>query len=90
VGATRGFIRKPFLVRSAIHGLIAALIAMILILSLIYLIEREYLFMISFEGISSLILLGVVIIALGIIISVVSSFFSVNRYLSMPEDKLYI
>lgn len=90
VGATRAFIRKPFLVRSAIHGLIAALIAMILILSLIYLIEREYLFLISFQGISSLILLGVIIIALGIIISVISSYFSVNKYLSMPEDKLYI
>jgi len=89
VGATRAFVRKPFLVRSVIHGLIAALIALILLMSLIYLIEEEFFRLLSFENIYLLLVLAGAIIILGIIISVVSSYFSVNKYLSMSEDKLY-
>jgi len=89
VGATRAFVRKPFLVRSIIHGLIAALIALILLMSLIYLIEEEFFRLLSFENIYLLFALAGGIIILGIIISVVSSYFSVNKYLSMSEDKLY-
>ncbi len=90
VGATRAFVRKPFLIRSAIHGLIAALIAMILILSLIYFIEKEFVSLMSFQNFNMLIALAAAIIVLGIFLSVVSSYFSVNKYLSIPEDKLYI
>lgn len=89
VGATRSFIRKPFLLQSAIHGLIAALIAMILLLGLLYLIEKEFFMMFSFESTKLLLLLGVSIIITGVLINLISTFFSVNRYLSISEDKLY-
>lgn len=89
VGATRSFIRKPFIVQSAFHGVIAALIAMILIVGLLYLIEKEFFTMFTFENTNLLILLGALLVVAGVIINVVSTFFSVNRYLSIPEDKLY-
>lgn len=89
VGATRAFIRKPFLIRSAVHGLIAALIAMILLMSLIFLIEKEFFQLISYRSISMFAILGAALIITGVILSIVSSFFSVNKYLSIPEDKLY-
>lgn len=89
VGATKGFIRKPFLVRSIYHGLIASLIAMILLLGLLYLIEREFLLTFSFESTKLLVMLGVAILIIGMLINFVSTFFSVNRYLDIPEDKLY-
>jgi cell division transport system permease protein len=89
VGATRGFIRKPLLIQSAIHGLIAALIAMSLLMGMLYLIEKEFFMMFSFESTYLLILLGVSIIITGILINVISTYFSVNRYLSISEDKLY-
>lgn len=89
VGATRAFIRKPFLVRSIYHGLIASLLAMMLLMGLIYLVEREFFILFSFESIKLLILLGVLIIVTGILINIISTFFSVNRYLSISEDKLY-
>jgi len=89
VGATRGFIRKPFLIQSAIHGLIAALIAMSLLMGMLYLIEKEFFMMFSFESTYLLILLGVSIIITGVLINIISTFFSVNRYLSISEDKLY-
>ncbi len=89
VGATQGFIRKPFLIQSAIHGLLAALIAMSLVMGLLYLVEREFLLLFSFESTYLLILLGVAIIITGVIINIISTYFSVNRYLSISEDKLY-
>jgi cell division transport system permease protein len=90
VGATRAFIRKPFLARSAVHGLIAGLIAIILLLGLIYLVEREFFMLLTFQSTYMLLILAGAIISLGIIISVISTFFSVNRYLSISEDKLYM
>jgi cell division transport system permease protein len=89
VGATHGFIRRPFLVQSAIHGFMSALIAMSLIMGLLYLIEKEFFMMFTFESTNLLILLGAAIIIIGVLINIISTFFSVNRYLSISEDKLY-
>jgi cell division transport system permease protein len=89
VGATRAFIRRPFLLQSALHGLLAALIAMSLLMGLIYLIEKEYFLMFTFESTKLLILLAASIIIIGVLINIISTFFSVNRYLSISEDKLY-
>ena len=89
VGATRSFIRRPFLVQSAFHGFLAALISMILLMGLLYMIEKEFFMMFTFESTNLLILLGLAIIITGILINIVSTWFSVNRYLSISEDKLY-
>lgn len=89
VGATRSFIRKPFIVQSAFHGFLAALTAMLLLMGLLYMIEREFFLMFTYENTFLLILLGLAIIATGITINMVSTYFSVNRYLSISEDKLY-
>ena len=89
VGATRAFIRRPFLVQSAFHGMLSALLSMSLLMGLLYLIEKEFFMMFSFESTRLLILLGASIIIIGVLINIVSTFFSVNRYLSISEDKLY-
>lgn len=89
VGATRSFIRKPFLIRSIYHGLLAALIAMTLLMGLLYLIEKEFYMMFSFESTKLLAILCVVLIIFGILINLVSTYLSVNRYLVISEDKLY-
>ena len=75
--------------QSAIHGLLAALVAMSFLMGLLYLIEKEFFLMFSFESTYLLILLGVSLIVTGVLINIVSTFFSVNRYLSISEDKLY-
>lgn len=89
VGATRSFIRRPFLVQSAFQGLMAALLAMGLLMGLLYLIEKEFFLMFTFESTNLLILLGVFLIITGVLINIISTFFSVNRYLSISEDQLY-
>jgi cell division transport system permease protein len=89
VGATRAFIRRPFLVQSAFHGLLAALISMSLLMGLLYLIEKEFFLMFTFESTKLLLLLGASLIIIGVLINIISTFFSVNKYLSISEDKLY-
>jgi cell division transport system permease protein len=89
VGATRSFIRKPFILQSAIHGILASLIAIFLLMGLLYLIEKEFFLLFTSESTNLLLLLGLALIATGVFINIVSTFFSVNRYLSISEDKLY-
>lgn len=89
VGATRSFVRKPFLVRSAFHGLLAALLALLLLMGLLYMVEREFFSQFTLENIGLFFLLMVFIIITGVVINVVSTFFAVNRYLNISEDKLY-
>jgi cell division transport system permease protein len=89
VGATRAFIRRPFLVRSVYHGVLSSLVAMTLLMGLMYLVEKEFFMMFSFETPKLLIILGVFLIISGILINLVSTYFSVNRYLVIAEDKLY-
>jgi len=89
VGATRAFIRKPFLIRSIYHGVLSALTAMLLLMGLLYLIEKEFLMLFSFESTKLLVILGILLVVAGILINLVSTFLSVNRYLVISEDKLY-
>ena len=62
---------------------------MSLLLGLLYLIEKEFFLMFTFESTNLLLLLGASLIITGVLINVVSTFFSVNRYLSISEDELY-
>jgi cell division transport system permease protein len=89
VGATKAFVRKPFLFQSIIQGLLSSLLAMTLIMGVLYLIEKEFFKIFAFETPQLLVLLGASIMVTGILINLVSTFFSVNRYLDIPEDKLY-
>jgi cell division transport system permease protein len=89
VGATRAFIRKPFLLQGALQGFLAALIAILLLMGLLYLVEKEFFMMFTIESTNLLVLLGLVLIITGILISIISTWFSVNRYLGIEEDKLY-
>lgn len=89
VGATRSFIRKPFLVRSVYFGIVSSLVAMLLLMGLLYLIEREFYMMFSFESVNLLLLLALFLLVAGVLINVFSTYLSVNKYLGISEDKLY-
>jgi hypothetical protein len=58
-------------------------------MGLLYLIEKEFFMMFSFQSTKLLLLLSGMIILTGVLINIISTFFSVNRYLSISEDKLY-
>ena len=89
VGATKGFIRKPFLIKSAFMGLFASIIAIIMLLALLFLLKRELpqLFELFTPGML-LVVMGVVIAA-GILICVVSTYFLVGKMVSLDKSELY-
>ncbi len=89
VGATRWFIAKPLNVRAIINGLIASGIAIIAVWATITLIEGLAPGFKVLHDNTSMILLFLIIVALGICITLVSTHRSVIKYLRMKLDDLY-
>ncbi|MGM0376224.1 MAG: cell division protein FtsX [Bacteroidota bacterium] len=89
VGATRSFIRRPFLITGILNGLAGATIAIILLSLLIYGLSNEFEGMIGFANIRLIGVLFAIVVFLGILITFISTFFAVNRYLRMNADDLY-
>jgi cell division transport system permease protein len=89
VGATHGFIRRPFLARGILNGLAGATIAIILLSTLIYGLGNELEGMIGFGNIVLVGILFGLVIVLGTLITLVSTFFAVNKYLRLKSDDLY-
>lgn len=89
VGATRGFIRKPFLLKSVLHGLAGATLAIILLSLLIYSLGKELEGVIGFSDVMLVGVLFLLVTIIGILITLVSTFFAVNKYLRLKTDQLY-
>ncbi len=89
VGATKGFIRKPFIWLSFRHGVLGALIALILLAGLSYYINQKVPDLGSLNDIIDLALLAAIIIAGGIVISMSCTFFAIKKYLKLRTDQLY-
>ena len=89
VGATRSFIRSPFMVQAVFQGLFAAFLAIILLLVGLFFLRNsfEQLFQI-FQLRMLLLTIGIVIVA-GVIICVVSTYFVVNKLISLKRGELY-
>lgn len=89
VGATRGFIRRPFIKKSILHGILAAFIAIFLILGSLYLLQKDFPEIIKIQDAQVLAMLFGGVILLGILFNLISTFFAVNKYLRMEEGDLY-
>ncbi len=90
VGASPGFIRRPLLLRGAVQGLLGGILAAAMVTGIIYLIQKEFRdFYLIRDYFNILILISGIIIT-GVLITMISTFFAVNKYLSVEEDKLYI
>ncbi len=89
VGATPSFIRRPFIIKNIIEGVIAAVIAAILLSGCAYYIVSEFENLAVLINFFTLIQVFGVVLLLGIVLSSISAFFAVNRYISMDEDELH-
>lgn len=89
VGATKSFIRKPFLFRSLLIGFMAALIASMLILGLVYVLQYELSNLMVFVNFNILAILFGFITLLGMLLNYISTFFALNKYLNIDVDNLY-
>lgn len=89
VGATKSFIRKPFIVRSLILGLIGSLLAVFALIGVLVYFETNYdnLGIMDNQLAIAAVLLGVVV--LGMLITWLSTFFATQRFLNLRTDDLY-
>jgi cell division transport system permease protein len=89
VGATNGFIRKPFVIRNIVDGVIAALLANVLIMGLLYYLSQQYADLRSVLQTNDMIYVFASVVVLGIAITYISTIFAVNHYLRMKTNHLY-
>jgi cell division transport system permease protein len=89
VGATKGFIRKPFIITGVKLGLLGALLANIGLFVLILYFEKQSpeLNMVKQWNVLLLVFGGVFLI--GIIITGISTFFATRRFLNLRTEELY-
>jgi len=89
VGATKRFIRKPFLYRSVKLGMLGAVIAIVGLFLLLLYFNQKYpgLGLTNDKVALSLLFFGIFI--LGIIITWLSTFFATKRFLNLTAEELY-
>lgn len=89
VGATGGFIRRPFVSRGVLNGLISGVVAILLLLLVMYSAERNIPALVELQNINHYLLLFASIIVLGILISWISTSLAVRKFLRMQSGDLY-
>lgn len=89
VGATWSFIRQPFLLRSMLHGLYAGIIAIGLLASGVYLIKKEIGNVVEVIDPQYLVIIFGLVIVIGVLINLISTYFAVNKFLRLKADDLY-
>ena len=89
VGATRSFIRRPFITKGVIYGIYGAIVACFLFLVIFIFYQKELKAFLDFQNPESLALLIGGIFILGIFISGTATFFAVNKFLRMKFDQLF-
>ena len=87
VGATKSFIRRPFIRTNILLSIISSLISISILILLIYYIDSNISFVENIK-LQSLIMLFIIIISLGLIISYISTFLATQNILKIKADNL--
>ena len=89
VGATKRFIRRPFIWRSVKLGIVGALIAMLGMALVLYYLNKSF---VDLDLIGDTLLIGALflfIFMMGVLIAWISTFFATQRFLNLRTDELY-
>ncbi|MBR5042899.1 MAG: permease-like cell division protein FtsX [Bacteroidales bacterium] len=89
VGATRRFIRKPFMRGAVLQGLISSLLALGVLAGALALLKRSFPQLFTVFDTRSLLIVAGTVVLCGVIICVVSTYFVVNKLVSLDKDRLY-
>lgn len=89
VGASWGFIRKPFLLRGLALGIVSAAIADGLIIAGLYWLRNFEPAIVNIIDLNAVIIVTASVFAFGILITFLCTFFSLNKYLKMSSNELY-
>ncbi|MBQ4287219.1 MAG: ABC transporter permease [Bacteroidales bacterium] len=89
VGATRGFIRGPFMVQAFFQGIFSAFLAILLLLGLLYFLRSEFEMLFEVFSLKMLLVVMGIVLVSGIVICMLSTYFVVNRLVTLSKDELY-
>ena len=89
VGAKRSFIRRPFLRRAIAQGCISGFISALLLAGAGYIIYRDLPQLFAILNLELLVLVLIGIICAGILLCLISTYFIINRLVSMTGDDIY-
>ena len=89
VGATKAFIRKPFLAGAVFQGILAAQIATIMLVCALLILKRQFIQMFTIFKLDQLMtVIGIVVLA-GVLICLVVTFSVVGKMVSLKKEELY-
>jgi len=89
VGATKGFIQRPFLWHAIVQGFFSGILAFVFLCALLYYAYNEIKELSVLKEYDSIVIVLGSLLILGIVIGFLSSYSAVNRYLKMSLDELY-
>ena len=89
VGATKGFIRNPFIWQSVKLGIIGALVSIVGLVAFISYLNKNIPELELFSDLNMLAMVFLGVIGLGILITWLSTFFATQRFLNLRSDELY-
>lgn len=89
IGATKNFIRKPYIMYGIAHGLIGALIAILLLILTLHFAQKQVPELVFLRDWFEFALIFIIVLGLGILISGASTYFAVTKYLRAKSASLY-
>lgn len=89
VGATKGFIRRPFIWQSVKLGIIGAIVAMIGMAAVLYYLNNSFVELDLLGDTKLLAALFIGILGMGVFITWLSTYFATSRFLNLKTDELY-
>ena len=89
VGATRSFIRAPFLIQSVFQGIFAAFIAIIVLVAMLFVVRSEFAQLFEVFRLELLLVVMGIVLVSGVVICFVSTYFVVGKLVGLSKDDLY-
>ena len=89
VGATRSFIRAPFLVQAAFQGVFSAFVAIIALVGMLFFVRNEFEQLFEIFRLDLLLAVMGIVLAAGLAICLISTWLVVNKLVSLKKDELY-
>ncbi|MGB5666819.1 MAG: permease-like cell division protein FtsX [Maribacter sp.] len=89
VGATKIFIRRPFIWTNIKLGMLGSLVALVALGGVLYYLNKNFPELNLFQDSTLLVVLFAGVFVLGVLISLVSTYFATQRFLNLRTDELY-
>ncbi|MGY8988402.1 MAG: cell division protein FtsX [Flavobacteriales bacterium] len=89
VGATNMFIQKPYLISSVYQGFFSSVVAIFMLIGSLEIIKKQIPELIQTNDFLEIAVIFGLILIFGIIISWISTFFAIRKYLNLNENKLF-